>query len=302
MNELSYWNGELVTDDKPSISVFDVGVVQGVTVPEQMRTFGGKLFRLDEHLQRLRRSLHIVGIDGLDMEVLKDAAETIASHNHSLLQSGDDLGLSLIVTPGSCVAATHADGPRPTVGMYTTPLPFHRWAEKYSTGETLIVSSVRQVPANCWPAELKCRSRIHYFLADREAQRRKQGARALLLDQDGLVAEASTASVILYRAREGLIVPPVEKVLPSVSVGVLQALAGRLRIDFVRRDISVEDVYSADEVFLSSTSPCMQPVVSVDDSLIGGGVPGELFHQIIDAWSSLVGLNIVAQATAFAAR
>ena len=74
MNELSYWNGELVTDDEPSISVFDMGVVQGVTISEQMRTFGGKLFRLDEHLQRLRRSLQIIGIDNLDMRELKEAA------------------------------------------------------------------------------------------------------------------------------------------------------------------------------------------------------------------------------------
>ena len=302
MNELSYWNGELLTDDEPSISVFDVGFVQGVTVPEQMRTFGGKLFQLDEHLQRLRRSLQIVGIDDLDIEDLRTNAEVIASHNHSLLQSGDDLGLTLIVTPGFCATAADDGDPGPTVGMYTTPLPFHRWVEKYSTGETLIVSSIRQVPRNCWPAELKCRSRMHYFLADREAHRRKPGARALLLDQDGLVAEASTASVVLYREQEGFVVPPAEKVLASVSVVVLQSLAEQLGIAFVRRDISIDDVRSADEVFLSSTSPCILPVVAFDDLPIGGGVPGDIFRKTIACWGSLVGLDIVAQATAFASR
>ncbi|MDG1895846.1 MAG: aminotransferase class IV [Fuerstiella sp.] len=302
MNELSYWNGELVTDAEPSISVLDVGVVQGVAVPEQMRTFGGKLFQLDEHLQRLQRSLHIIGINDLDMEALKSAAEVVASHNHSLLQPGDDLGLTLIVTPGSYTAATHADDPGPTVGMYTTPLPFHRWVKKYSTGETLIISSVRQVPSSCWPAELKCRSRMHYFLADREAQSRKPGARALLLDQDGWVAEASTASVILYREEEGFVVPPADNVLPGVSMSVLQTLAEEMEIAFVRRNISVDDVRSADEVFLCSTSPCVLPVVAVDDSQPGDGLPGEIYQQMIDAWGSLVGLDIVAQASAFAAR
>lgn len=271
-------------------------------MPEQMRTFGGQLFQLDEHLHRLRRSLKIVGIDELDMGALKTDAEVIASHNHSMLQSGDDLGLTLIVTPGFCAAAAHDGDPGPTVGMYTTPLPFHRWADKYSTGETLIVSSIRQIPGNCWPAELKCRSRMHYFLADREAHRRKPGARALLLDQDGWVSEASTASVILYREHEGLVVPPPEKVLPSVSVGVLQLLAEQLGIAFVRRDISIDDVCSADEVFLSSTSPCMLPVVAVDDLPIGAGAPGEVFRKMIECWGSLVGLDIVAQATAFAVR
>jgi len=302
MNELSYWNGEFLTDDEPSISVFDVGFVQGVTVPEQMRTFAGKLFQLDEHLQRLRRSLQIVGVDDIDLGSLKSAAEVIASHNHSLLRPGDDLGLTLIVTPGFCATAAHDGDPGPTVGMYTTPLPFHRWADKYSTGETLVVSSIRQIPDNCWPAELKCRSRMHYFLADREAHRRKPGARALLLDQDGLVAEASTASVILYRELEGLVVPPPEKVLPSVSVSVLQSLAEQLGIAFVRRDISMDDVRSADEVFLSSTSPCLLPVVAIDDLPIGEGAPGEIFQKTIDCWGRLVGLDIVAQATEFAVR
>ncbi len=302
MNELSYWNGELIADHVSSISVFDVGFVQGVTVPEQMRSFGGKLFRLDEHLQRLHRSLQIVGIDDLDMETLKTDAEVIASHNHSMLQSGDDLGLTLIVTPGFCAAAAQDDDPGPTVGMYTTPLPFHRWADKYSTGETLIVSSIRQIPSDCWPADLKCRSRMHYFLADREAHRRKPGARALLLDQDGLVSEASTASVLLYREGEGFVAPPPDKVLPSVSVSVVQSLAEQLGIAFVRRDISIDDVRSADEVFLSSTSPCILPVVAIDDLPIGSGVPGEIFRKTIDGWGSLVGLDIVAQATAFAVR
>ncbi|MCP4175605.1 MAG: hypothetical protein GY758_33070 [Fuerstiella sp.] len=302
MNELSYWNGELVTDIEPSISVFDVGVIQGVTIPEQMRTFGGTLFQPDRHLQRLRRSLQIIGIDEPDIDSLNSAAAVIASHNHSLLQSGDDLGLSLIVTPGSCAAATHVDDSGPTVGMYTTPLPFHRWTDKYSTGEKLVVSSVRQVPASCWPADLKCRSRMHYYLADREARRRKPGARALLLDQDGWVAEASTASVILYRKGEGLVVPPSEKVLPGVSVGVVQSLAEQEGIDFVRRDISIDDLRAADEVFLSSTSPCLLPVTAVDDSRIGSGVPGQIFQQLMDAWSDRAGIDIVAQATAFAVR
>ncbi|MCP4786712.1 MAG: hypothetical protein GY903_17555 [Fuerstiella sp.] len=302
MNELFYWNGELIADQVPSINVFDVGFVQGVTVPEQVRSFGGKLFQLDEHLQRLRRSLQIVGIDNLNMEMLKTNAEVIASHNHSMLQPGDDLGLTLIVTPGFCAAAARDDDPGPTVGMFTTPLPFHRWAGKYSTGEALVVSSIRQVPGNCWPADLKCRSRMHYFLADREAHRRQPGARALLLDQDGFVAEASTASVIVYREGEGFVAPPPEKVLPSVSVSVLQSLAGHMGISFVRRDMSVDDIRSADEVFLSSTSPCVLPVVTVDDLPIGGGVPGEIFRQTIDCWGSLVGLDIVAQATAFAVR
>ncbi|MCA9047501.1 MAG: aminotransferase class IV [Planctomycetaceae bacterium] len=298
MTQLYYRNGELVPGDCPTVSVFDLGFVQGVTVSEQLRTFGGRLFRLDEHMQRLIRSLRIVGLRGINPDALAADAETLAAHNHSLVRPDDDIGLTMYVTPGSQAA----DDSSPNVGMYTTPLPFHRWVAHYETGEHLVLSSVRQVPSNCWPAELKCRSRMHYYLADREARRRRPDARALLTDQDGFVAEASTAAVIMYRRDEGIVAPPPEKVLPSVSVGILQSLARKAGLPFSHRDIRPEEMQSADEVLLSSTSPCVVPVVSIDGQTIGDGNPGPVWKQLIDAWSELTGVNIIDQARRFERR
>ncbi|MEQ9406919.1 MAG: aminotransferase class IV [Fuerstiella sp.] len=302
MQQLAYWNGNLICDEELTISVRDVGFVQGVTVAEQLRTFGGQLFRLDEHMQRLQRSLQIIGIDELDLTGLQSQAVAMASHNHSLLQPGDDLGLTLFVTPGphgpmSCMADSG-----PTVGMYTTPVPFHRWSAKYHGGEQLMTASVRQVPDSCWPTELKCRSRMHYYLADREVQQKNPNARALLLDQQGFLSEASTAGVLIYRADEGLLAPLPEKVLPSVSVGTVKELAQAAGISLTHRDLSPDEVRTADEVFLTSTSPCLLPVVSVDASRIGTGQPGEIFRRLMTAWSDVVGLDIMAQAERFSSR
>ena len=302
MDQLCWLNGEWISAEQLSISVVDTGFVLGVTVSEQLRTFGGRLFQLDEHLRRLSQSLLIIGIDGLDMDELKDAAMSLAAHNHGLMHPKDDLGLTIFVTPGSMAASVSADSAKATVAMHTAPVSFQRWSDKYATGETLVVSSVRQVPASCWPPELKCRSRMHYFLADREAARIKPGARALLLDQDGFLAEASTASVVLHRPDEGLVAPPAEKTLPSVSVGVLKSLAAEAGIEFQHRDLTLEDVRTADEMFLSSTSPCLLPAVTVDDAPVGDGKPGPVFQQLIDRWSRLVGLKIVDQAVAFSSR
>lgn len=302
VNELSYLNGQLKTDCQLSISVQDSGFVQGTTVSEQLRTFGGTLFALEQHFARLQRSLDIVGIQGLDLEDLKTNALAMTSHNHSVMQSGDDLGLTIFVTPGVAPNSSGTDAAHRTVGMFTTPLPFHRWAGKYSTGESLVVSSIRQVPENCWPSELKCRSRMHYFLADQEAQKIHPGARALLLDQDGSVAEASTASIILYRQHEGLVAPLPEKVLPSISVGVLKTIASDLGMAFVHRNISVDDVRSADEILLTSTSPCLLPVTNLDNVAVSGGTPGPIFEQIMNAWNTVAGVDIVAQATQFSVR
>lgn len=301
MDQLAWLNGEWIPAEQLSISVVDTGFVLGATVSEQLRTFRGQLFQLNQHMQRLSRSLQIIGIDELNMAELKDAASSLAEHNCGLLQPGDDLGLTLFVTPGPATFAS-ANRPAATVAMHTAPVSFHRWSDRYTSGETLVTSSVRQVPASCWPTELKCRSRMHYFLADREAAQIKPGARALLLDQDGFLAEASTASVVLHRPDEGLVAPPAEKTLPGVSVGVLKSLAAELDIGFRHRDMTPEDIRTADEMFLSSTSPCLLPVVAVDDLPVGDGEPGPIFRRLIGAWSRLVGVDIVDQAVTFSNR
>lgn len=177
MSRLAYLNGQFIPEESITVPVYDAGFVQGITVAEQLRTFGGKLFRLDQHLRRLQRSLEIIRITDVDLISLGKAAQTLAEHNHQLLAAGDDLGLSLFVTPGPYPTFAPPGPQRPTVGMHTYPIPFHLWNGKYASGERLIVSSVRQVPNNCWPLELKCRSRMHYYLADREAREREPDAR-----------------------------------------------------------------------------------------------------------------------------
>ena len=300
---LAFLNGQLVPAAQALISVTDGGFVQGVTVAEQLRTFGGKLFRLDRHLQRLKRSLEIVGVDpGITGEQMESAAEELIRHNHKLLASGDDLGLTMFVTPGiysAYSAAATGLHSGPTVGMHTMPIPFHLWNQKYDSGEALAVTDIRQVPNACWPAELKCRSRMHYYLADREARAKFAGARALLLDEQGLVTESSTANVLIFTKQAGLISPPRESILPGVSVAVVEELAGKIGIPFLHRPLTVADVASADEVLLCSTSPCVWGVSTLNGQPIGNGKPGPISRALLTAWSLMVGHDILAQAHHF---
>jgi branched-subunit amino acid aminotransferase/4-amino-4-deoxychorismate lyase len=301
---LAYLNGQLVPAQAAVIPVTDAGFVQGVTVAEQLRTFGGKLFRLDRHLQRLAHSLEIVGIDPpVPLAELGRIAEDLAARNHRLLDPADDLGLSIFVTPGA-YATFDTVAPRsgPTVGIHTYPLPFHLWHDKYAGGQSLVVTDVVQVPSACWPAELKCRSRMHYYLADKKAREIEPGARALLLDQSGQVVEASTANVLIYSAKEGLVSPPREAILPGVSVAVLEELAAAMKIPFVHRRLEPADIAAAGEVMLGSTSPCVWPVTRFSGRPIGDGRCGPVVEALLKKWSQLVGLDIVAQAARFAKR
>jgi branched-chain amino acid aminotransferase len=298
---LAYLNGKWLPLAQAAVSVYDIGFVQGVTVAEQLRTFGGKLFRLDLHLDRLARSLAIIGVDlGMSRAELEQIATELAAQNHKLLEPGDDLGLTMFVTPGPQVAFAHlALKSGPTVCIHTQPLPFHTWAGKYETGDSLVVTPVMQVPAVCWPSELKCRSRMHYYLADREASAREPGARALLLDERGFVTEASTANILVYFRNEGLVSPPRERILPGVTVAVLEELAGSIGIPFSRRDLTVGDVTAADEVLLCSTSPCVWSVTRLNGQPVMDGKPGPIARKLRDAWCRMVGVDIVAQAKRF---
>jgi len=301
---LAYLNGRWIPLSQAAVSVFDGGFVQGTTVAEQLRTFGGKLFRPELHLSRLKRSLELIGVDpGLSIEELGRLAVQLAEQNWKLLDPADDLNLTMFVTPGPYGAyATVAGHTTPTVCLHTQPLPFAQWADKYRTGQSLVVTEVMQVPTACWPAELKCRSRMHYFLADKAARTRQPGARALLLDERGFVTEASTANVLIYETERGLISPPKERILSGVSVAVVEELAGKLGIPFFHHDLTALEFTQADEALLCSTSPCILPVTQLNGQSIGNGQPGPIANRLRSAWNQMVGLDIEAQARRFATR
>ena len=294
---LAFFNGQWIPTSAAAVSVHDAGFVQGTTIAEQLRTFGGKLFRLQDHLARLARSLEIVGVEpGMTLDQLAGIAEELAAHNHALLSPGDDLGLSIVVTPGVYPTFAPPGPAQPTVCLHTYRLPFHLWANKYQEGQRLVTTGVEQVSERCWPPALKCRSRMHYYLADRQAAAIDPQSRAMLLDAQGFVAEASTANVLIYRAGEGLVSPPLPKILRGISLSVAAELAGQLGIPFGERDLALNDVASADEVLLTSTTVCILPVTRLNGRPIGSGRPGTVFSELLAAWSEMVGLDVVAQA------
>ena len=110
------------------------------------------------------------------------------------------------------------------------------------------------------------------------------------------MSEASTASVLMYRQDEGLVSPPVGKVLRSVSADYLRGLATNLKIPCAHREIAPDELVSADEVLLTSTSPCVHPVTVINDQPIANGRPGPVFQRLLTAWSDRVGVNIQQQA------
>lgn len=301
--QIAYLNGQIIPAGDLSISVSDAGFVLGATVTEQLRTFAGRVFRLNEHLVRLMHSLEIVGIKtNLSPDGFAAMAQEIVAHNHALLADGDDLGLSIFVTPGvyPTMAADACHGP--TVCMHTYPLPFHLWAEKYQIGEHLAVSTVRQIPRECWPRDLKCRSRMHYYLAELDVTGRVPGCKAVLLDEKGFVTETSIANIVVYRENQGLISPPAEDVLPGVSLHVVHELADQIGLRWQHLPLHPDDLVNSDEVWLTSTPYCVLPVAEIDGHPIGNGNSGPAYQYLMQAWQQLAGVDIIHQAMQFANR
>ncbi len=302
MNSIAYLNGSFLTGTTPQIPVIDTGFVLGATVAEQVRTCGGKPFRLDAHLDRLLHGLEIIGLDSpLAREEWKDVVHRVVDHNYRLQNAGDDLGVTLFVTPGIYSAyASEQDATSVTYCVHTYPLPFRLWHERYQTGCVLQSVSIQQISPRSWPPDLKCRSRMHYYLATQEARQRKPGSMAILLDESGHVTETPTANIVALLPDEGLVSPSRDHILPGISLAVLGEIAQTLGMKMHYRPVQLEELQIANEVIVTSTPFCILPVAEVD----GRALPSErpVYSQLLRAWNELAGFDLAAQAVHFARR
>lgn len=294
---LAYLNGKFIPADRAVVPVWDAGFVLGASVAEQLRTFGGRLFQLDAHLDRLERSLGVVDVAlPISRTELVAVAEQVVRHNHGLLAPDSDLGLTIVVTPGPYPTLAPAGHHGPLLCVTTYELPFERWVEAYRLGQSLVTTSIEQVSPHSWPRHLKCRSRVHYYLADQEAARQEPLAKALLLDSEGYVVETATANVLVYRRDTGIASPPRDTILPGVSLDWVARLAGELNTSFDERPLRPDDLAGADEVWLASTPFCLLPVTRFNGKPIGDGRPGQQWSRFLTHWGQQVGVDILDQA------
>lgn len=296
---LVFKNDRFVPASQASLAIYDAGIVLGATVTDMTRTFRHKLFRPTDHVDRFFRSLKYMRFDlALSKTEVLAIGEQLIEHNSRLIGADDELGLIHFATPGEYRTYAGSAGgiatSRPTFVMHTFPLPWELWANKVARGAHVVTPSIRHVPPQCIDPKIKYRSRMHYYLADKEATLADPNAVALLLDLDGNVTETSGANILIVE--NGCIVSPtLRNTLPGVSRQTVIELAAELGIPFVERDIQVFNVMTADEAFLTTTPSCLMPVTKINGTLIADGRPGPIFQNLHDAWSDLVGLDIHQQ-------
>ncbi len=288
-----YLNGAFVPRGEAKVSVLDWGFSGGDGVYEATRTFGHGLFRLDDHLDRLERSLAYARIrSGLSRDELEAASRETVARNTPLLGPDDEVSLWHVITRGDRLAG---DAARATVVMYCIPIDFAGFARGYLDGIRLVTPGVRRTPPQCADPKAKLTNRMNQLQAKFEAAQSDPEALPLLLDLDGNIAESNTANFFFVSGGRLCTSTP-RNVLGGITRLVVFELAEKLGIEAVEGDFTPYDVYNAEEAFLSGTSGTIAPVTSLNAVGVGAALPGPVTMRLIRAWNELVGLDFVAQA------
>ena len=293
----AYFKGEWMPFSQVKIDPMDRGFTVGDVVFDVARTFNGKSFRMEDHIQRLYRSLKFVRIDpGLSAKEMLDISEEVVQRNDNLRAEVGDFTITQFVTrgPGS---SSRSAGP-PAVCVKVAPIGFGRFADLFKDGAHGVITRTRSYPVESLDPKVKNYSRMNFNLADLEAADVDPEAWPILTDADGSLTEGTGYNVFLVT--DGVIRTPGDRnILQGVSRGMVFDLARQLNIPLVEGDLQPYDLYTADEAFFSGTSPCILPVSKVDQREIGDGRPGPIVQQLLSAWSETVGMDIVDQALQF---
>lgn len=293
----AYWNGGFIPQSQLAVPFSDAGFIFGATVTDLCRTVRHQLYRWPDHLARFRRGCRAAHFQPwISDEELTGRAAQLVAHNAALLSPEQDLALLMFATPGTIGYYAGEEGGAgdapPTFGMHTFPLPFARYRRLFSEGAHLVIPATRHVPSVCVDPRVKQRSRMHWWLADKEARSTDPHASALLLDLEGHVTETASANFLIARGSV-VMTPSRHRVLNGVSLQVVEELCRTLGISFKQGDLSVDDCLSADEAMLSSTPYCLAGVSRINRVAIPW--PGPIFKRLLQAWSEQIGLDIEKQ-------
>ena len=298
---IAYFNGDWMPYEEVKISPDDRGFTLADVVFDIARTFNGEPFALGRHIDRLYRSLQYLRIDcGISPPQMAALCEEAVRRNSSRLDAAGDFTINPFVTRGAHGGGIANSGPA-TVCISVKPVSFASFAHFYTEGAHGVIARTRSYSSQFIDPKVKHHSRLNFVQAELEAADVDAAAQPILLDDAGNVSEGIGYNVFLVK--DGILKTPSDRsILQGISRGVIIELAQRLDIPVSEEDLQPYDLYTADEVFFSRTSPRIVPVSRVDNRGVGGEVPGDVTRRLISAHSEMVGVDIVDQALHYARR
>jgi branched-chain amino acid aminotransferase len=280
-----YISGQLYDKQDAKISVYDHGLLYGDGVFEGLRVYGGKVFRLQDHLVRLWHSAKAIWLEiPMSMQDLADAVKETVQAN-GLVEGY----VRLVVTRGAGTLGLDPDlTSHPQVIIIADKISLYP-QEYYEKGlEIITVSTIRNHPAALSP-RIKSLNYLNNILAKIEG---KQAGcvEALMLNQRGEVAECTGDNIFLVTNGQ-LLTPPIDAgILEGITRAVVIELAVEAGIVVREIPLTKHDVYIADECFLTGSAAEVVPVVKVDSRRIGDGRPGPVTQQLLTRFHEITRL------------
>ncbi len=278
-----YLNGKLVDRQHAVVSVYDHGFLYGDGVFEGLRFYGGKIFKLREHLDRLYDSARHIAL-AIPQDIDSLSADTVACVAASGMVDGyvrlvvsrgeGNLGLD----PRSC--------PKPTVIIIADAIKLYP-AEMYEQGmEVITAATIRNHPDALDP-RVKSLNYLNNILAKLEANRAGV-PEAIMLNHLGHVAECTADNIFIVK--QGVLSTPARHsgLLDGITRRTVLELAERLKITAREETLTRHDLFTADEMFLTGSGAEIVPVTRVDARPIGQGTPGTVTGRLREAYHKLV--------------
>ena len=283
MGSFASVNGLITPADEARVSILDNGFTFGDAVYETLRTYGGRPFALPRHLRRLRASAARLGFG------LPEGDADLASTLDTLLERSGNVEsfIRLIVTRGVGDISYHFERVKgPTVVMAVKPFEGFP-ASHYADGIALTLVSVRRNHRQALDPAIKSNNLLNNVLAVREAQA-KGAVEAILLNQDGHVAEGASTNVFLVK--NGV------AATPPLEAGILQGITREVVLELaretgapVREDtVSPEALRQADEIFVTSSTREVMPACVLDGRPVGSGRPGPVTLRLLEAFRAAI--------------
>ena len=274
-------NGTLYPRDEARISVFDSVVQGGDAVWEGIRIYNGKVFMLEEHLDRLYDSAHAMAFENVPAreDVRRAIFDTLNANGMY-----DETHIRLTLTRGEKVTS----GMSPANNQSgCTLIVLAEWKKPVynAAGITLITSSVRRNTSSCIDSKIHHNNLINNILAKIEANLAGVDD-AVMLDLNGFVSETNATNMFFIRDGE-VRTPHADSCLPGITRRNVIHICRRQGIPLVERNISISEMYTADECFTTGSMGELSPVLKIDGRVIGNGRIGELTSTIQGFYSKL---------------
>lgn len=232
---------------KLRLPIDDLGFRQGVTAVERLRTYAGRPFEINAHLERFQRTLHLIRIDHAPSSTrLRELLHELLQRNHSLVQAEGDIGITLFATPGGQANRSA------TLGMHLNRIDHAAVQARQTGGQPVVLTDVVQPDEKSWPRQAKVRSRLHYYLAERRAAEVIAGATGVLRDSDDTWTESSIANIALLFGNE-IVWAPRARVLPGITQSVVKRIADSMSIRSSERPLTRPMIAEADAILLMGT-------------------------------------------------